>query len=229
MKRNPTSRIQSALSKKLFRIRVPLMATYSEEEMDIFGMPQDEFDGKVRDASEAMTMIMINLDKMIDMYSQGYRIQVANPNDTKLIFTSLEKYLRGTLDTEEFSLNTATITDDRMEEIDKFAQEMFGLNRVTIVKGTIDANNSFGVSLNLMNQGFGTQNQEPIEQGTPTGILAAYSAPKNTQFEQPVISRDRSYASTYNNSPEINFSEVTRKSTGQRRRGATMQDMIKQG
>jgi hypothetical protein len=205
----------------LYKVRVPLISTYTEEEIELFGIPQDEYNGKAKDASEAMTTVMINLDKMIDIYSMGYPIQLVVQDNVGEIYSSLEKYLLGTIDEENFSLNRATETDPRMDEIDKFAQEMFGINKITIVKKTINARNGFDLGMSLMNAGFGNK-QPHTPTAAPTGILAAYT--DNTLKPVQQETQQRTYGNIFNSAPEIDISKVTRKSPRQRRKGISMKD-----
>lgn len=212
------------LPKKLYKVRVPLIATYSEEEMELFGIPMDEIDGIAKDTSEAMTTVMINLDTMIDIYSAGFPIKLVNNNEIDILFKSLEQYLSGSSHEEKHSLNRLEVIDDRLDEIDKFAQEMFGYNKATIVKKSINARNSFGLNVGLMNDGFTNTAPQPVRRGRAVGMMASY---KDDPVVEPITgtSENRVYGNIFANAPEIDISKVTRTSTRRKRRGISMKDL----
>ncbi len=217
---------------KLYTIRVPMVATYSEEEMDLFGIPQDETENEYeemvqKDVSLELVTIMTTIDKMIDMFSLGYPIRLMGNHVTE-VFKIMETYLSGRNDDEHFSLNRLTTPDTRLKEIDAFASGMFDLNKMRIVKDTTNARNGFDLSIDRMTAGFDgltTQTRNPLKQNKTRGILASYQD-NSLDLVQEETDITRSYL--INRQPEINMDKIIRESPLRHRKGQSFQD-IKQG
>lgn len=196
------------LSKKLYRVNVPIVATYSEEEIGIFGIGLDVRNGNlVKDSFEEMTGVMINIDKMINIYLQGYPISINNQQDSSEIYKELERYLSGVNTSQDFSPNQIKVEDQRVEEIDKFAAEIFGLNRNTVIKGSISSMGGYDLGAKLMNINHrsNSMNNAPAKK---TGVLAAYE--NDEPEETPTIVNNEVYIN--NQLPNINVNEVKRRS-----------------
>lgn len=133
----------------LFRVRVPTIATYSEAEYRAFGIPVSSYDGKrCKMDAEEMTTVHLPLTRIIDIYSNGMPIMLVDKTQLHSMYTSIEKYLSNVIEDSNFSLNRLTITEDRIPEIEKFVEEMFGHNKAAIVK-TLISNNKSGFDLGL--------------------------------------------------------------------------------
>lgn len=140
---------------KLFLVRVPIIATYSDTEIDLLGLPVDTntFGGYNPKTYNNFTTCMLPLDRLVDIYMQNYPIYVVNQSDTVEIYNILEEYLTGESEPETFSRNLEARVEDRLVDIEKFASEMFGYNRGTIARDMYqrDLQNNIinGLSLNL--------------------------------------------------------------------------------
>lgn len=201
------------LSKKLYRVNVPIIATYSEEELEVYGVGMDVRDGSVvKDSYEEMTRVMINIDRMIDIYLQGYPISIANQEESAEIYKELERYLNGVNTTQDFSPNRMRVKDERIEEVDKFAAEIFGFNRNTIVKSSVSTAGGFDLGAQLMSS------HRPIHRN-PTynqpvkkmGLLAAYDN-EIEDVPEPVVDPNRKETYINNQMPDIDVSKIKRRS-----------------
>jgi len=178
------------LPSKLFKVKVPLIATYTEEEMGIFGMPVNVDDGKVNQDSYAMdTVVMFNLNRIIDTYISGYPISLVIPDESKEVFSILEEYL-SLHNHNNHQLNYDVVQDDRIMEIDKMLSELFSYNRATIVKDVVSVNNGFtngfggvhlGVPNNVNDDSYRIRDDEQL------GIMSGYQNTQqgNTTYIQP--------------------------------------------
>lgn len=170
------------LPDKLFLVRVPIVATYTDEEIDLLGLPVSinhyqnygsNYGMCNYQAYKELTTVMLPLTKIIDIYCNGHQIAVVNRSDIPIIYEILEKYLLGVTAVKQFSLNHAMIQEDRMEDIERFAQEMFGINKATIAKSVYDqmSHNPFNLNAGFM---------------TPTEAYNAREKAMKNQPKQPV-------------------------------------------
>jgi len=199
------------LPSRLFKVRIPLLATYSEAEINSIGVPLEVRDGKTDyNRTEELTTVMINLNNIIDKYIAGYPIYLVDRNESAEIYKILENYIKGKDDEQEFSINRLAGKDDRLDEIDRFAEEMFGLNRHTIVTGNISGNSGYDLGFNLMSF------QQPTVSNIPskaTGVMAGY--------DQPI--EDNNVNTTYfnNTAPVVDVNKLKRTSLLKKRRMVT--------
>jgi len=200
------------LPNRLFKVRVPIIATYTEEEMKVYGLPVDITEGKPnKETFKEMTVAMFNLDKIIDMYINGYPIYIVNPNDSKEIFKILEEYIAIQNNKVSHSLNTPTYEEKRLHEIDKFVSEMFGYNKNTIVQDIIKPTNGYAIDFGLMhtpgtitNNPFGVHDLVAVEKEQEDGYRKVTEyVPRSQQnqhgYQQP-------------NLPNIDMSTIERQS-----------------
>lgn len=145
------------LPKRLFMVRVPIVATYTDEEIEVLGLPisinhyqnyGSNYGTCNYQAYKDLTTVMLPLTKIIDIYCNGHKIVVVNKADIPVIYEILEKYLLGVTAVKQFSLNHAMIEEERMDDIERFAQEMFGINKAVIAKSVYDKMNHNPFSLN---------------------------------------------------------------------------------
>ena len=132
---------------KLFMVRVPIVATYSDEELELLGIPlstviegSGEYESRRYDKNcyKELTTVMLPLTKIIDIYCAGMRIQLVNHKDTLVIYRLLENYIAGIESTPHMLNMENTVPDERLENIKKFAQEMFAINSGRIADGIAD-------------------------------------------------------------------------------------------
>lgn len=137
------------LPNTLFLVRVPIVCTYTSAEVDMFGLPMstDNLGNEFRDTYKDLVTVMLNVDRMIDIYIQGYPIYIVNKEDSAKIFSILEEYLAGTVNNPTAFLNQANVEEDRLNDIERFAEEMFGLNKNTIVSKILNDNKNIGFGM----------------------------------------------------------------------------------
>jgi hypothetical protein len=140
------------LPSKLYTVKVPTIATYTEEEIAIYGLPMNvDENNKQQEMYQNFTTVMYCIDKMIDMYIEGYPIKLVNPEDVREIFMILDNYMESKRPTSNVSLNVRIDKDNRLAEIDKFMSEMFDYNKHTVIGTQVNKGNVFGMgNLNLM-------------------------------------------------------------------------------
>lgn len=213
--------ISSKLPNTLFSVSVPIIATYSPEELDVYGLPMSIVNNsRLENNYETMTTVMLPLTKIIDIYNMGFPIKLNNYKDVTTIYSILENYLD---DTERFKYNTIhkpKFREDRLQDIDRFASEIFNLNKITIAKDAFSLQNGFDIGLGRMMQ----MNEAivPIEKEQVSRYGNRY---KNYSNPNKPFAYDNGQAfSEYNNvgetytgynpsnAPVVNFDNVKRKS-----------------
>lgn len=174
----------NTLPKKLYDVRIPILATYTDDELENSTIGLDTINGKVKDDSVMeLTTVMINIDRMIDIYSRGFPIYIVKKDDVTDIYKTLTEYVSSTSPDHRYVLNRPKVVEERMGEIDKFLEEMFGHNKHTIVKKTINADNGYNIAQGLMQY-------RPIE---------GYALPSDTQTSM-----------IQNNVPDVDINKVKR-------------------
>lgn len=213
--------ISSKLPNTLFSVSVPIIATYSPEELDVYGLPMSIVNNsRLENNYETMTTVMLPLTKIIDIYNMGFPIKLNNYKDVTTIYSILENYLD---DTERFKYNTIhkpKFREDRLQDIDRFASEIFNLNKITIAKDAFSIQNGFDIGLGRMMQ----MNEAivPIEKEQVSRYgnrYKNYSSPNKpfTYDNGQAFSEYNNAGETYtgynpSNAPVVNFDNVKRKS-----------------
>lgn len=132
-----------------FLVNVPVLATYSEEEMDILGVPMHiENDETKFKAEFDMTTAMITINDMINIYNNGFPIRLLNNDDVLYIYNVIQNHLLAWKNRGVNSLNKVYLDiDDDLITLDKFANEIFGLHKIDIVNSNMIVKPTFENSL----------------------------------------------------------------------------------
>jgi len=208
------------LPTKLYLVRVPIIATYSQAELDLYGIPTDFIDGKEQKESyKEFTNAMIPIASMINMYENGYPIKIINHNDSVEIYNSLEKYLKDWSVDFRYSPNMKvdTIDKDRLELIDKFLTEVFDFNKGSIVKDIAGQQQGYQMNTPVMGvHMLQTQNEVPrsneVQRGQAVGMMSGYGpGEQNIAQEEPTLQPPRYNRYRQPNIPEVDLNEVKRK------------------
>lgn len=149
------------LPRKLFKVRVPVIATYSDEELELLGIPMSVVtEGSGEDINvrydknsfRELVTVSLPLTKIIDIYCNGMRIQVVDHKDTFEIYRLLENYIAGIESTPHMLNMENRVLDKRLENIKQFAQDIYGMNKGRIHKGVSAdmENNPFRSTMGFM-------------------------------------------------------------------------------
>jgi len=215
------------LPDNVFKVRVPIIATYTEQEIELYGVPLDSnnTNGKTdKESYQNMTIVMINLDRIINIYIQGYPIYLVDQTKRDIMFKILEEYIYVNNNDVRTSLNQNIVKDERLYEIDKFVNEMFGNNKESIVKGMVSQSNGYAINMGLIPTP-GSVVQQPMHlteadnNGKPFNITDPYS--RNREQPQPMqggvynpnVYNPNVYNPIANNEINIDMNKVTRKPT----------------
>lgn len=204
-------------SGRLYLARVPEIATYSREELKMFGNPGNYLDGKLDKGStfSNMATVMLNIETMVDYYSNGYPINVIQREDVNSIYKELEEYLRDTNPLYANTLHKVKRDELRIDEIDKFAEEIFNINRQSIVRGIIgDHSAVMDIGFTPMSAHIPQIHHTRPDNGTRASVLSMYDVIPD---QAPVVAT--TYLTEY--SPEIDFDKIKRTSVP---RGFTLHD-----
>lgn len=170
------------LPDKLFMVKVPMVSTYDEEEIDLMGFPLDENleDLSTSHIATEMVRVMLPLHKIIDIKSNGYPIYLCDGNESEEIYRILDEYL--TVHTKHLynSLNVSPVDEIELKKIDEFLTEMFDYNRRRIVGGIIKntSNGGFGINLNLMT----IDNRQSSDASIYNKVMSKYDNEENGSF-----------------------------------------------
>ena len=135
---------------KLFLARVPILATFSEEEIEITGIPmhQNMEDEKKTESMLNTTTVMITINDMVEKYKNGFKISIVNYEDMSFIYDVIQDHLLAWRNRRITSLNsTSTNVDNDLIDLDSFANEIFGIHKVKIVNDNMIVKPTFTNSL----------------------------------------------------------------------------------
>ena len=135
---------------KLFLARVPILATFSEEEIEITGIPmhQNMEDDKKTESMLNTTTVMITINDMVEKYKNGFKISIVNYEDMSFIYDVIQDHLLAWRNRRITSLNsTSTNVDNDLIDLDSFANEIFGIHKVKIVNDNMIVKPAFTNSL----------------------------------------------------------------------------------
>ena len=139
------------LPDNLFTFVIPKIATYSDDEIELFGINLDRENGKLKKntAYEKVT-VMLNLDKLIDIYLMGYPISIPNQEDAEKIFRLLDDYV---YEWNRFLKSRKNVNpvlyDERLRDMDRFLTEFFSLRRKELLEAVDKQETSDGFDLGI--------------------------------------------------------------------------------
>jgi len=197
----------------LFTVKVPTIYTYSEAEMNSMGLPmRQSVDGRDTVDAQEISRVMLPLTRIIDIYSNGGKISLVNPDEVTTIYKILEDYLRD-YNPITPELNSTSYDESRDIDIDRFASEMFDLNRRDIVSNTINKKSGFDIGIHKMGIGRINRNNASINSRRPS-VTEAY------MDQNPLNSNNTSISDVYitHNDSIVDPDKVVRKSVVKRRK-----------
>lgn len=127
------------LSNDIYKVRVPVMATLNAVDMH-FGIrvnyAKNEQGRTVNDkyGNKEWTTTWLTLDKLIEIFDNGFPIMIVDKEDINTIYNELERYVTDLGRLEEISVNGRALYDERVNVISKFVSEIFGHNKGEILK-----------------------------------------------------------------------------------------------
>lgn len=109
----------------LYKVRVPLVYTMSEDEIRSRGLPTsgDEKIDKVMHNSPSMTYMTI--DKIFETYRMGATISVVDYDDTKLIYEAIQSHLEAWLRFMQYGVHLHSVPFDDLLDLDSFASVVY--------------------------------------------------------------------------------------------------------
>ena len=128
---------------RMFRVKVPVVATYTQQELELYGIPVDIVDGQAQSSfnTNRKSTVVLSVDRIIDIYIQGYPISVLNEEDAKSIHSILINYING--DSTIRSIHHRHIDDERIPVMEEFANEILNNNAHEIIKKELTFGDAF--------------------------------------------------------------------------------------
>lgn len=169
-----SNKIISSVKQTMFKVSVPIMATYSEEEIDVYGIPLThnlETDKTNITDVMNMTTVYLTINRLIDIYSNGYPIRLIELDKLPLFYNTLADYAYLIKNNVSTGINHKRLLDDRLDMINSFANEVYNNNKKYIDVSSIKEFEGFGIKgLNLMGySNVNTLNSTPSVGGLSSG------------------------------------------------------------
>ena len=158
-----TNRRYTPLPNTLFRFRVPAIATYTPEEISMYGMNVNMINGRADMSSlYHLVPISVTLDRIIDIYLNGYRpILLMDKDDIDKIYTILDEYVRGINFNSNYMINMPGVIEERLYDIERFAAEIFDHNKLGILKKALKFEHGYDAKVDTVNMNTVTNNYHP--------------------------------------------------------------------
>lgn len=131
------------LSDDIYKVRVPILATLSPIDLH-FGIRvnigTDERGRRFNDRGRntEWTTTWLKLDKLIEIFDNGFPIKLVNQEDVTTIYNELERYVTDMGRLEEVSINGRALYDDRVNVIARFVTEIYGHNQARLLREAYD-------------------------------------------------------------------------------------------
>lgn len=225
------------LEDRMFMVRVPMICTYSDVEIEHLGVPIDHGYNEVGQfventrAYNNLTTCMLPLSRLIEIHSSGYPIHLVNREDNSVIYNILEEYLGKLITIKDSALlNMGKVEEGLLESIEKFVDEMFGLNKGDIVRNMINTadTGSYNIGLDIMkptplNPYAATEVTSSSIKSRPANHISypisvddlRKDAENEVRRSKVQVGADVSYV--YETVPEFNIDKVTRKPSYRKR------------
>jgi len=140
------------ISDRLFKVRIPYLATFSPEELEEGNhVGIDTIDGKNDDDNlGTMATVWIKIPKMIEVHSNGFPIKLVDSSKLEEIYDILDNYIQGNTAKSDRKFSKRRVSDEDMEEVEKFAEEVFGYNKKAILKTMLSPTAGFSLGSAFM-------------------------------------------------------------------------------
>ena len=163
------------LPSTLFRFKIPAIATYSPEEISMYGMNVTVVNGKPDMSSlYQLTPVSLPLDK---------------------IYNILDEYVRGLNLRDNRVLNMPGVVEERLYDIERFAGEIFDNNKMAILRKAIRFDHGYDAKVN-------TVNPFPLYNNTNTsmdnGGYSSHMDGYSTVLSNPNLNNPYTYQSSNN-------------------------------
>jgi len=143
--------MRNRIGDKLYTVRVPVVCTLSPAELDLFGVPvTEDLAGRNREQSMDMTIVKLPLRQIVEIYSTGMSIRLVDSEEIATLYHELEEMLirqgnpNTVLNAPKEDIGVSKV------ELDRFAEEVFNLNKVSIVNDATTMHNSFNLGAKLL-------------------------------------------------------------------------------
>lgn len=119
----------TTLPNTIYTVKVPLLATLDEYDMLSGELPYKEgTDGNRIQQHHDMTVVGMTIDRMLEVYSNGFPIRIMNKSDLFEIYNTLKRYYLDADKDNLLSINQRAHDDERIPDIKKFLQEILSNN-----------------------------------------------------------------------------------------------------
>ena len=119
----------TTLPNTIYTVKVPLLATLDEYDMLSGELPYKEgTDGNRIQQHHDMTIVGMSIDRMLEVYSNGFPIRIMNKSDLFEIYNTLKRYYLDADKDNLLSINQRAHDDERIPDIKKFLQEILSNN-----------------------------------------------------------------------------------------------------
>ena len=122
-----------------WRVRVPLMATTSEEYLRHFGMPSSGDPDIDRELNNQWIDTLIPISTMVDYHRRGIPVKVVKYDDAKLIYDYIEKHLQAWVQNLKHGLNIGNAPVEDLIAMNEFANTVYTHARAYYTESTVQS------------------------------------------------------------------------------------------
>lgn len=193
------------LPKSFFDVQVATKYTYTDVEFELMGTPVDEDmgmngeDSKIMTVKDKLVWVKLTPEKIFDIYNQGGSIKMRNKDEAMRLYNIYKKFYSDWINQNNQTLNVDNnLPKTQLIMLERFMEEIYEYNGVSIVKNSIQRTSAFGINVNRLhsNGEYGGTTLDPVIVGGNTGLTDPGDKPRGqydtaNQPNRPVINLDK--------------------------------------
>jgi hypothetical protein len=127
------------ICRSLFQCRVPYIHTVSVDYIKLFGMPASGDPAHDRAMASELTIRMLSIDKMAELYKNGVTVRLVKYTDAKVIYEHISNHLNAWKIHLENGLNIRHAPIDDLVLLDKFAVAVYAHAKYQFTTEMVDS------------------------------------------------------------------------------------------
>jgi len=134
------------LDTKLYKVRVPVIATYSDFDIEVMGVARKYENGSYgKPDYDTPVIVMFSIRRILNTFTKGLPVYLVDRDKLEDLRYTLEEYLanRGSSN----GRHRRYANEDELETINEFLEEMFDYNKESIVEQAFDFGKGFDLNI----------------------------------------------------------------------------------
>jgi len=139
--------IEHVLRNSAFLVRIPMIYTIDERELEMFGLPEQKVDGvRSKGAEKELTTVGLPIMRLLEIFEGGAPIYLLDNSDVAIIYNIIDDYIKKIHGGTTRSLNAQKVDLSLAKRLDAFGSTIFGHNKSILLEELVQEQTSFGAS-----------------------------------------------------------------------------------